>query len=67
MRRGPQRRRSAIDGRTTRHEGNALGQKMRQGIEEIFGWLKTVSGQRQTCAFVAVPWVRMAFTFALVA
>ena len=38
------RRRSAIDGRTTRHEGYALSQKKRKRIEEIFGWLKTIGG-----------------------
>jgi hypothetical protein len=38
-------RRSAIDGRTTRHEGYALSQKKRKRIEEVFGWMKTV-GER---------------------
>ena len=32
-------RRSAIDGRTTRHPGYALSQKKRKRIEEIFGSL----------------------------
>lgn len=35
-------RRSAIDGRTTRHAGYEISQKKRKRIEEIFGWLKTV-------------------------
>jgi hypothetical protein len=37
-------RRSAIDGRTTRHEGYTLSQKKRKRIEEIFGWLKIIGG-----------------------
>ena len=39
---------SAIDGRTTRHEGYALSQKHRKRIEEPFGWAKTVAGMAQT-------------------
>jgi transposase len=41
-------RRSAIDGRTTRHEGYALSLKVRKRIEEGFGWMKTVGGMRKT-------------------
>jgi hypothetical protein len=36
------RKGSAIDGRTTRHEGYAVSQKKRKRIEEAFGWGKTV-------------------------
>ncbi|HSO43160.1 MAG TPA: IS5 family transposase [Rhodospirillales bacterium] len=60
------RRRSAIDGRTTRHEGYLVSQKKRKRIEEIFGWLKTIGGQRQT-RFRGLDRVKMAFTFALAA
>ena len=63
---GTARRRSAIDGRTTRHTGYALSQNKRKRIEEIFGWLKTVGGLRQT-KFRGLDRVRMAFTFALAA
>jgi transposase len=35
-------RRSAIDGRTTRHRGYALSQRCRKKIEQPFGWMKTV-------------------------
>lgn len=35
-------RRSAIDGRTTRHPGYAISQRTRKRVEEVFGWLKTV-------------------------
>ena len=41
-------RSSAIDGRTTRHEGYAVSQRTRKRIEEIFGWMKTVGGFRRT-------------------
>lgn len=41
-------RRSAIDGRTTRHAGYALSQRLRKRVEEIFGWMKTVGGFRRT-------------------
>jgi transposase len=41
-------RRSAIDGRTTRHAGYGLSQWFRKRIEEIFGWMKTVGGFRRT-------------------
>ena len=41
-------RRSAIDGRTTRHGGYAVSQRIRKRIEEAFGWIKTVAGQEKT-------------------
>lgn len=41
------RRRSAIDGRTTRHPGYALSQRIRKRIEECFGWMKTTGGGRK--------------------
>jgi len=40
-------RRSAIDGRTTRHRGYAMSQSRRPIIERAFGWLKTVAGMRK--------------------
>jgi transposase len=40
-------RKSAIDGRTTRHPGYAVSQQKRQRVEEIFGWIKTVGGMRK--------------------
>lgn len=45
---GKARRRSNIDGRTTRHPGHAVSQRIRKRIEEIFGWLKTVAGWRKS-------------------
>jgi hypothetical protein len=41
-------RRSAIDGRTTRHAGHAISVRIRKRIEEVFGWMKTVGGLRKT-------------------
>ena len=41
-------RRSAIDGRTTRHSGYAISQRIRKRIEESFGWIKQTAGFRKT-------------------
>lgn len=40
-------RRSAIDGRVTRHEGYAVSQRKRKLVEEGFGWMKTVGAARK--------------------
>lgn len=40
-------RRSAIDGRTTRHPGYALSLRSRAWIETHFGWIKSVAHVRQ--------------------
>ena len=42
------RRRSAVDARTTRHAGYLVSQRKRKLVEEIFGWMKTVGGFRQS-------------------
>ena len=39
---------SAIDGRTTRHAGYAISQRIRKRIEEAFGWSKTVGPVAKT-------------------
>ena len=41
-------RKSAIDGRTTRHPGCAVSMRKRKRVEEIFGWMKTVGLMRKT-------------------
>ena len=41
-------RSSAIDKRTTRHDGYAISQRIRKEVEEIFGWTKTVGMMRKT-------------------
>jgi len=40
-------RRSAIDGRTTRHPGYEVSQRLRKRIEEGFGWIKEIALQRR--------------------
>jgi transposase len=40
-------RRSAIDGRTTRHGGYDISQRIRKRVEEPFGWVKTVGQGRK--------------------
>ncbi len=40
-------RSSAIDERTTRHEGYRVSQTKRKRVEECFGWLKTIGGLRK--------------------
>ena len=39
---------SAIDGRTTRHPGYSVSQRIRKRVEEIFGWAKTVGNFAKT-------------------
>jgi hypothetical protein len=55
-------RRSAIDGRTTRHPGYATSQRLRKRIEEAFGWIKTVAGLKKV-RFRGLARVDLAFTF----
>jgi transposase len=43
-----QKKRSAVDGRTTRHKGYALSQRIRKRIEECYGWMKTIGLMRKT-------------------
>lgn len=61
-----QARHSAIDGRTTRHEGYALSQTRRKKIEEPFGWAKTIGGIAQTL-HRGVERVRARFTLTMAA
>ena len=42
------KRRSAIDGCTTRHAGYTASLRIRKRIEEVFGWMKTVGVLRKT-------------------
>jgi transposase len=60
------RRRSAIDRRTTRHRSYALSQRIRKRIEEAFGWMKTIAGQRKT-RFRGIERVGWSFAFAAAA
>jgi transposase len=54
-------RRSAIDGRTTRHAGYVASQQVRKRIEEAFGWIKTTAGQART-RLRGIQRVRWSFT-----
>lgn len=42
-----QKTHSAIDGRTSRHEGYEVSQRKRKLIEQVFGWWKTIAGLRK--------------------
>lgn len=57
---------SAIDRRTTRHAGYQVSQIRRKVVEEVFGWMKTVGGQKKTKyrGLWRVAWM---FTFAAAA
>lgn len=59
-------RRSAIDGRTTRHPGYVVSQRIRKRIEEAFGWAKTVAGLRKM-RHRGLPKVDWQFTLAMAA
>jgi len=54
---------AALDARTTRHSGYQVSQRQRKLVEEFFGWLKTVAGQRKT-KYRGVWRVGWIFTFA---
>ncbi len=60
------RRKTAIDGRTTRHPGYDVSQRCRKRIEEIFAWVKTIAGLAKI-RFRGQSRVDAAFTFALAA
>jgi transposase len=59
-------RRSAIDGRTTRHPGYQVSLRVRKRIEEVFGWMKTIGGQRKT-RYRGTPRVGWMFTLSAAA
>lgn len=57
---------SAIDGRTTRHEGYRVSQVLRRTIERSFGWLKQAGSWRRT-RFKGIQRVRLDATIAAAA
>jgi transposase len=59
-------RRSAIDGRTTRHPGYAVSLRIRKRIEEAFGWAKTIAGLRKA-RHRGLPKIDWQFTLAMAA
>jgi transposase len=40
-------RKSAVDGRTTRHKGYEISQRKRKQVEEIFGWTKVIGNVKK--------------------
>ncbi len=60
------RRKTKIDGRTTRHPGYQVSQRCRKRIEEVFGWVKTSAGLGKT-KFRGRRRVDASFTLALAA
>src|SRR5262245_18361454 len=50
---------SAIDRRTTRHEGYTISQRKRKLIEQVFGWMKTIGGLRKLrhCGGDLIDWI----------
>ncbi len=59
-------RKTAVDGRTTRHPGYAISQIIRKRIEEIFGWGKSIGGLAQV-KLRGLAKVEAVFTFGLAA
>ncbi len=60
------RRKTKIDGRTTRHPGYGASQRIRKRIEEVFGWVKVQAGQNKT-KFRGRERVAASYTLALAA
>jgi transposase len=54
---------SAIDGRTTRHDGYAMSQHARPRVEPAFGWLKTIAWMRKV-KLRGLPKIDWLFIFA---
>ena len=59
-------RKTAVDGRVTRHRGYAISQVIRKRVEEIFGWAKTAGGLAHV-KLRGLAKVTALFTFGLVA
>jgi transposase len=59
-------RRTAVDGRITRHPGYAISQIIRKRIEEIFGWIKPIGGLAQV-KVRGLAKVQAVFVFAILA
>lgn len=58
--------RSAVDSRTTRHQGYLISQRKRKRVEEIFGWAKTV-GPLRKLKHRGISRVRTVATFTMAA
>jgi len=59
-------RKTAVDGRTTRHPGYAISLRCRKRIEEAFGWAKTIGGAAKL-KVRGLAKANMVFTFRMIA
>jgi transposase len=59
-------RKTAVDGRTTRHEGYDISQRCRKRIEESFGWAKIIGGAAKL-KLRGLAKARGFFTFSMIA
>lgn len=59
-------RKTAMDGRTLRHAGYQISQRIRKRIEEVFGWIKKPGGLAKA-KVRGKPKVDAVFTFAVIA
>lgn len=59
-------RKTALDGRATRHAGYGISQILRKRIEEVFGWIKTQAGLAKV-KVRGIAKVEAVFTFAVAA
>lgn len=59
-------RKTAMDGRTLRHAGYEISQRIRKRIEEVFGWVKKPGGLAKA-KVRGSPKVEAVFTFAVIA
>lgn len=59
-------RKTAVDGRTTRHKGYGISQRCRKRIEESFGWAKTIGGAAKL-KLRGLAKARGFFTFSMIA
>ena len=59
-------RRTAMDGRTLRHPGYEISQRIRKRIEEVFGWVKKPGGLAKA-KLRGRPKVEAVFTFTIIA
>jgi len=63
-------RKTAVDGRTTRHAGYRISQICRKRIEEVFGWIKPQAGLAKVkvrgCAKVEAVFIFAVATYNLI-
>ena len=59
-------RKTAMDGRTLRHAGYEISQRIRKRIKEVFGWVKKPGGLAKA-KVRGRPKVEAVFTFAVIA